>query len=194
MVFIMVFQKFQSVDELSHSQKWLFLIYIPFFFHFSLVANLRYSQNFKSAWIYSVAPISKPGEIISGSYKALMIKIFIPVFVMCNSITLYFCGISYVWQVITGLFLNVFAILLLMILFKGHMPFSQERKTTNAGTSFAVSLLMFGISFGLGGLHYLFVYYRINIFIVMIISIALSWMLFTILRKKNWNRIEAINC
>jgi hypothetical protein len=193
LVFIMVFKQTNSVEALRHSSKYLFLIYAPFFFLFSLVANLRYSHNFKSAWIYAVAPISKPGEIISGSYKALIIKIFIPVFLICNSLTLYFWGIGFVWQVIAGLFLNIVAILVLMLLFKSHLPFSHERKTTNTGTSFIMSLLMFGISFGLGGIHYLLVYYQVNVIIVTIIMIAGSWVLFNLLRNKDWKGIESLN-
>jgi len=192
MVFILVFQQSKSIEVLRNTSKYLFLIYAPFFFLFSLTANIRYSNNYKSAWIYVVAPISKPGEIISGTYKALIIKIFVPVFILCNSITLYFWGFGFIWQIISGFFLNIFAILLLMLIFKSHLPFSQESKATNSSSKFATSLLMFAISFGLGGFHFLLITYHINVLITLAFSTGICWAFFRILRMRNWNRIEVI--
>jgi hypothetical protein len=190
MVFIMVFQQFNSTEALKASYKYLYLIYVPFFFLFSLISSIRYGNNGRTAWIYMVAPLRKPGEIISGTYKALIIKIFVPVFMICNGVTLYFWGINLVWQIIAGLFLNIFAILMVMLIFKSHFPFSREIKATNTGTKFIASLLMFFISFGLGGLHYLLISNHVHVAITLALCMTGSWIFFTILRQRNWDRIE----
>jgi len=192
LVFVFVFKDNSSTEALKHSYKYLYLIYAPFFFLYSLTANLRISNNFRSAWVYTVAPIERPGEIITGSYKALIIKIFIPVYILCNLVTVYIWGPGYTGQIIEGLFLNILLILVVMLMFKSHLPFSQERKTTNKGTSIVSAILMFMVSFGLGGIHYLLVRYNVNLIAVLVITMIGCWVLSNMLRNRSWKMIERL--
>jgi ABC-2 type transport system permease protein len=192
MLFVVVFQHIKSTGDLANSQKFLFPIYVPFFFLYYLIFSLKGSDNFRSAWVYAVAPIDNPGEIIIGSYKAMIIKFFVPLYAVCNIATLYFWGSGYITQVITGFFLNLVALLTLMSIFKGSLPFSQEKKTANSGRNVAFAFLLYLVSFGLAGIHYLLILLKVNMFIPMFVTIIACWFLFLAIRKKGWTQIEAL--
>lgn len=191
-VFVIIFKDSSNVETLKYSNKYLYLIYAPFFFLFGIVTNLRISNNFKSAWVYTVAPIEKPGEIISGAYKAVIIKVFVPLFMLCNAITIYIWGASYIGQIFEGLLFNILSIVTLILLFKSNLPFSVERKEARNWSNILSGFIMFLVAYGMGALHNLMVHFKVNEIIMILIAMLGCGIAFKVLRNRSWKMMVKV--
>ena len=80
------------LSEIGLTNKFLILIYAPSFILYILVYSIRFSDNFKASWIYQTIPVQRPGYLISGAFKAIAVQLFLPVFMIVNTATLYFWG------------------------------------------------------------------------------------------------------
>lgn len=192
LVLILVFKDW-NWDTLQQSRKYLFLIYMPFYFLFYLILSLKYNDNNQTSWIYLSAPLNKPGEIISGAYKALIVKFYLPLFILINVITVIGSGTWIIPYVAIGFFMNIFIILLIFSLFKSDLPFSIEKKATNSGNNVVFSILMLLGAVALGGTHYFVLdFLKANVWITMVVSITCCWLSFRLVQTKNWSQINPV--
>jgi hypothetical protein len=191
MIFIFVFRRAGSLEDIASSQKYLYILYIPFFFLYSIYLNIKYSNNFKAAWIYAISPITHPGEIISGAVKAILIKLYLPVYLACGCIAFYFWKTEIILHFITAMLISLSSLILLISLTKLDMPFSAE-VSSNKRENIFISFLMMFLSAALGLIHFILVKTEVNMWIPIFILVPLTWYAFRFIRKAGWNKIEPI--
>ncbi len=158
LVFVFVFKNPQSFIEtwngLSSTKSFLAFVYLPIFSISACLSIVPFNDNFTAAWIYQSAPITDPGQVISGMLKALLIKFFIPVYVIFFGFALYIWGVPVADDFIFGFFNNIL-IFLLMANFSDHyFPFSQQpniKMQTGKFVRMIIQLVIVGI---LIGAHY----------------------------------------
>lgn len=191
-VFMIIFGfgSHSSLNEYATSNNFLILLYFPLFFLFIIFTNLKYSDNYRSAWIYKVLPISKPGEIISATAKAIIIKLFLPVYFVVNGVMIYFQGIGFIGHILTGFMLCMITLIGVFSLFKIDLPFTADISAKNASGNMLISFILFPLSAGIAGIHYLFIKFHFNMFIVAIVLAVFCWLVFRMFRQVGWNKIE----
>ena len=71
-----------SDHESSIHSKFYLTIYFSLLIIPTIMILLKFSGKYKGAWIYSVAPIKQLKPIFSGTIKAFIFKLFLPVYLL----------------------------------------------------------------------------------------------------------------
>lgn len=160
------------------------LIIIP-----SILVLLKYSGKYKGAWIYSVAPLKLLKPMYSGTIKAFLLKLFLPVYVILSIAFIALFGVRVVPDlIIVFLTACIFAIICFMVL-KKFIPFSASFDDYNQNSTGMVVLGLSTIIIGFAGLHYLSTFYSYGNYIYLaILSIALFILLKTAFNI-SWDKI-----
>jgi hypothetical protein len=193
-IFILIFA-FKSneafdIENLAGSNKYLWFIYTTIFVSFSITQQLGYSDQNKSSWFYQILPIDKPGEVLLGSFKSVMIKYFVPSFLLISGIALSIWGIKIIDDLIYG-FLSVSLVSSLMQSWSEPiLPFSKERLTQDAGGNFVKGILLMISAFGIGFLHYGLSLIPYGVIIASPVVLLLLYLQLRKFRKISWQKIK----
>lgn len=195
--FIMIFLRdkrpaLSSIKQNSDTEKLIFIsiIYFSSLILITAINQLMYSDKYKAAWIYFTTPIAKPGKIISGALKSLLVKFYLPI------ITLTFlCAILIEGpRVIPNLFLGLCNQLLIIFLIGyatiRNLPFAQAQNL--AKTSFMRGLLTLLIPGTIAFLHYSIYTFMPVVIILSILSCIASWLVMDALKNKGWEIITEL--
>ncbi|HMH33959.1 MAG TPA: hypothetical protein VK543_13060, partial [Puia sp.] len=163
--------------SLPYTNKYLWLIYIPLYSIANGIGLLSYNEDYQASWIYHGGPVSTPGELITGSAKALFVKYFMlayfAMFALALSIWGWRIGIHFVY----GLFNNFLCFLILITASKHYLPFSRKPGPREQSGSFLMILLESAVIAVLVGLHYLLLKIPLLLYVVMPIVAATCWLL-----------------
>jgi len=196
-VFIIILMTFLNnntpLSEIGSTKKYLILIYAPSLVVYILVFTIRFSDNFKASWIYQIIPVQRPGYLISGAFKAILVQLFIPIFIIVNIFTLYFWGLPVLIDIVYG-FCSILMMTYLMLQMQPPtFPFSDEKSTEQSGRNVVKNLLMF-FSIGImGGIHYLLVYLKINVLFILPVVLVILFLLSRKYRLTPWSKMVNMN-
>ena len=152
--------------------------------------QLAQSDKFKASWLYFIVPLQKPGLVISGALKAVLLRFYVPVATLITIGALYVIG----WSVLPNLVLGICNELLItaLIVYGNNkvFPFSIQQNNNTRGGMFIKNMLLLAVSGIIGIGHYL-VY---NIMGAVLLFIALSalatWLLLSSIKDTSWHQIE----
>lgn len=152
LIFLIVFRNGKnfavSWHELPSTKMYLAFIYAPIMAMTSSLAILPYYENYQAAWIYQSTPLNKPGEIISGAIKALIVKFFIPLFLFLFIVSYFIWGNQILDDYALGFFSNVFMLLILANFSDHYLPFSRQpdvKKQSGKMMQGLLNLLLIGV-------------------------------------------------
>lgn len=181
-----------SFQQGSFGTKGFFYIFALYFAGlYVMVAQyqLGVSDNYRAAWIYGSAPIQIPGDVLSGSLKALIIKLLLPFYTLLSSYILYRYGIDKIGDVLLAFSNSLVMLLCTALLSKHFMPFSvapDALKQSNTARSLLTSLIL-----GVIGLsHYGLTILPYGTWVALPFSTVLFWFLLQQYQKTAWNRIN----
>lgn len=160
----------ETWDSLPTTNFHILLIYLTFMVVQTAIYEIAYTDDFKASWIYFSAPVDKPGGILLGTMKAIMIRLFLPGYIAVSIIIFWVWGFK-VWDdVLFGLLNNFLMVLGLTQINKKCLPFSLAPNMRNQAGNFIRSLLSFMLLGALGFGHYLFT----KVDMVMLVAIPLQ--------------------
>ncbi len=158
-IFIFVFKSGENAitlwNSLSTTKMFLFFIYMPMFSIAGSMAFITTNENFQASWIYQSTPVAKPGHLISGGLKTIVVKFFMIIYLIMFAFALYVWGISIADDFILGFFNNMLLFLLMTNLSDHYLPFSRQLNTKQQTGKFVQTLLQMLLIAALVGLHYL---------------------------------------
>lgn len=110
--------------------------------------------EYKAAWIYYALPIEKPGEILLGTHKALIMRFMMPICVIVSIFLLFVWGYEIVDDLVFG-YINVL-IISLIVATEGRIyyPFSEALSGQTDSGNVAIGFLMAFFLGVIGGIHY----------------------------------------
>jgi ABC-2 type transport system permease protein len=161
----------------------------------SCIGLIPYSDDFKAAWIYYALPVNKPGEVAIGSIKALIFKIYTPVFLIISTTILTAWGVKALDDLIL-IYINSIIISVLTAKWdKNHLPFSEEHSIQQqSGGNFGMMMLMMILVSVIGGGHYIVaVYFHWQVLILIPIMASALYHLVKDYREMSWRNFEAID-
>lgn len=138
----------------------------------TMIHMIKYSANYKGAWIYKAAPIKDMAPVYKGTIKALLIRIFLPVYL--------FDAIIFICVFGPGVIPNLVVILLNILLFtpicykmlRPELPFSEIYSVEpGAGVLMFLPCLVLAV---LGGIHFLCTLVWFGVYIDMAVIAAAS--------------------
>jgi ABC-2 type transport system permease protein len=180
----------QQVQNLSESPNiGIMIIYLCGTILLTIRSQISQSEEFKASWIYNLAPITQPGEILSGTLRSVLVKFVLPVCIVLSIVLSIIWGVSMLDDLIFGMLTIINLDLLLSIGMSSELPFSAEVKK-NGGGSFARNLMYVFITGIIGIIHYFLMQVPYLIAVFDLFQLILSLYLFKKYREISWSKIR----
>ncbi|MRT94417.1 hypothetical protein [Ancylomarina sp. 16SWW S1-10-2] len=193
LIVVTLFQVGGDEDQFANlfaSKRYLLFVYFSMFAAFAVCMNIIYSDEPKSSWFFTSMPISKPGDILSGTIKAVFAKYVLPLYTVIAGLILYFWSYKTLPDLIYA-FASIMVITSLVTVMQSKaLPFSKERSSQDSGNNFMKGLLMM-LSAGLLGLtHWGLTYIQYGVIAGLPIMLVLQYLSFRYIKHIKWNQIE----
>ena len=202
LVFIFLFAEFRDnsktfsehVAVLREGDFYLFFVYYINIILPVAISLIPFGDDFKAAWVYSALPIRKPGSLIIGSIKAIVLKIYAPMFLILSGIIIFIWGIKVIDDLML-VYLNSMVFTILAAKWdKNHLPFSEEPAMQQQGGNIALVMLSGILLIFFGGIHYVLVTYIPVLVIPIALIMAISlYFLIKDYREMSWRNFESID-
>ncbi|WP_313804492.1 hypothetical protein [Cytobacillus sp.] len=159
-----------NFNDLSTSKSYL-TIYFSLIIIPTIMILLKFSGKYKGAWIYRVTPIKQLKPIFSGTIKAFIFKLYLPVYLLLSAVFIVVFGVRVLPDLII-VFLNacIYAVICFMIL-KKSIPFSEsiDQYNQNSNGAIVFGLMLFVALFA--GIHYVSTLFSYGIYLYLVIAI-----------------------
>jgi len=136
------------IQSLRQTEIHLLVIYACIFVLITASFEIHFSDEYKAAWVFLAAPIQKPGEILSGTLKAIMVKFFLPLYGFTSLIVILIWREKALVDLVFGFFTCILLLLLVSVIADKHLPQSMAPTVRNKGGSIArafIIMLMIGV-------------------------------------------------
>ncbi len=182
-----------TLATLRASNKYLYILYIVAYLAPASLFSLRYSTNWKAAWIYEALPFRRAGEVLAGAVKAIIARFYLPIYLVAGAGVVIVWGPGVIGDVLLSGSATLVAILLFAITAGRRYPFSEEFVVARgAGRSGIVMIFLF-LPLLFGVLHS-FVRERapILVWVLFVLLLPAVWGLFRRLARIEYRKMHAI--
>lgn len=164
-------------------------IYISFVFIPNILFFLSFSSKAKGAWIYRVTPLKQLKSVFTGTIKAFLVRLFIPVYMFLSVILIIIYGVRITPDLIV-VFVNALIYMwLCLMITKKVLPFSipleQYRQNLN-GVVFIGLIFLAGI-FPL--LHVISLIFPFGLYIYLLLAIICLVLLWNVAFRLTWEKL-----
>ncbi len=166
-------------------------IYLMSLLLVTAISQMAYSEKYKAAWIFHVAPLEYPGEVILGALKAIVLKFYIPIIILITIPALIIGGWYTLPNVLLGLFNQLLIAALLTYLNFRNLPFSRKQNANLNGGSFIRNIGVMLISVFIAMLHYAAYDILVVVCIVAVLSMIATWLIAGSIKKTSWAKMKA---
>ncbi len=179
----------ETLATLPNTNKHLFMLYFGCLFLPNALLPLRFTPQPEAAWVYFSLPVARPGDILLGALKAVIVRIVLPTFLVLSAVTLA------IWppRVIGDILLASSAALLVCtaqaLLIGRALPFSQAPSAMESSGRSARALLLGLIPASIGGLHYLLADSPRAVLCAIPIVLLLTALLARVYRGTDWRAL-----
>lgn len=177
-----------DLDRVSTSKSYI-SIYFSLIIIPTIMVLLKFSGGYKGAWIYKVAPIKQLRPMFSGTLKAFIFKLYLPVYLLLSTLFIALFGVRILPDLVV-VFLNacIFSVICFMIL-KKFIPFSESFDQYNQNSNGAIifGLMLFVALFA--GLHFLSTLFLYGIYMYLMISILCLGVIWKVAFNMTWEKI-----
>lgn len=177
-------------DTVKTTSGIIFGIYFSSIMVLTAITQMAFSDKYKAAWIFFTTPINKPGEIISGSIKALLLQFYIFIAMLLILIGLFLIGPSIIPNMIAGICNQIVIIYLIITIGYKELPFSKSLTNAQKSGMFIRTIFMLLICFIIGAFHYFIFKNTIAIAIMFVVSATSLFFLVTNLKKISWQKLR----
>ncbi|WP_113930283.1 hypothetical protein [Bacillus sp. P14.5] len=150
--FIFIFNQLQ-MDSFGNirDSKWYLSLYFTMLMIPNVLMMLKYSGKHKASWIYRTAPVGKLRNIYTGTIKAVMVKLFLPVYLVISLIFVFLFGLRIIDDVVIILLSSIVYVIFGFIVIKGTLPFSRsfEAAQDSDGWKLIPYFLLIGVFVGI---------------------------------------------
>ncbi len=178
--------------NLPNTQYHLVLLYLTFMVLQVALYEIPYSDDFKASWIYFSAPLNRPGEILTGTLKAIGVRLFFPSYIIISTFVLFVWGFQVIDDIVIGLFNNLLMLMVLAWVNKRHLPLSMAPDVKAQSGNLVRSILTFLLIAALGLSHFLLtVLTQKSVLMLTVIPIqALAlYLTFRTYKKTTWDQV-----
>lgn len=128
--FLIIYVNLKSLakgpQDLPQTHSYLVFLYILFFIFLNTMNYLSTSDEYLAAWIYRALPVKKPGEILSGALKSIIVKNSFPYALVCI-FALAIWGARVIDDIVFAFLNIVLTCVLLALVSERSLPFSRKQ-------------------------------------------------------------------
>lgn len=176
-------------NTLPDTQYHLLMLYFAFMILQVAFHELPYSDDFKASWVYFSTPVQRPGEILTGTFKAVLIRLFLPGYTLISFVVLAIWGFASVDDIVFAFFNNILMVLIILLINKRSLPLSLAPNLRNQSGNFIRSMMMFVLVGGLGFAHYWFAQNPMMLLMAVPFQWILIYLFYSMYRKTSWSRL-----
>lgn len=182
---------FSMLEDSSGSGLFIFVgfIYFSSFLLMTALSQMVYSDKYKAAWIYFIAPINAPGEIINGALKSALVKFYLPIVVIISAAAITIAGPGLIPNLILGICNEVLVCLLIVYVTLKQLPFATQQSNSMKAGGFLKALFMLIIPIVVAVPHFLIHKFAPVVYIFIVLSIIAIWLMQGSIRKISWQKI-----
>jgi len=139
------------LESLAESKKYLTFIFLGFF-GTTAIFQLPFTDQPQAAWIYKAYPVTRLGDILTGAIKAMLVKFFVPIYLIAIVPVAYIWGAEPLIYVLFGGLCIVMLMLASVTITGMELPFTQMREMSQKGNNVAkviISMALLGIIIGI---------------------------------------------
>ncbi|OAB47581.1 hypothetical protein [Paenibacillus antarcticus] len=187
--FIFLFNSLQSQewDKVSSSKSYL-LMYSAALFIPTVMTLLKFSDNYKGAWVYKAMPVRELAPIFKGSLKAILVNLFVPLILFVSIIFITVYGLRILPDVVIFLLsISLYTVISFLMLRKA-IPFSEPHQVSGKGEWIPIIVLMV-ILVLLAVCHLLSTVVNYGVYIYMILLIFVNMVSWRRAFRMTWNSI-----
>jgi ABC-2 type transport system permease protein len=189
---LLIYFGYRAISASNGSFDLYMFIYYSAIISGSIIGQTYYSDDFKASWIYRVAPLSKPGDILRGSKKAIIIKAILPLYCLIIPIMCYFKGIQLFDDLLMGLAVSLLFCFSDVIFKIFYIPFSKAvGEQAKGGKSIIIIILTLLIFPIFGGVHYALAKFTTwGVLVLLLVTLIVAWLLYKEYEKVNWVDVD----
>ncbi len=192
-LFLVLFNR-GSVEEqialLPYSSKFLWLIYLPLFTVATGLPMIAFNENYQASWVYHSMPVQKPGYLISGAIKAMVVKFFVPFYILFLSAGVFIWGAAVLDDFLLGLVNSLVSLATLAILSTHFLPFSRQPNVKQQSGRFIQVILQVLVVGALVLVHYFLLERTYLMYALTLVALAVLIILVKNLQSLRWNKIS----
>lgn len=188
--FIFIFNQLQMESfESIRESKWYLSLYLSVMMIPNILMMLKYSGRHKGAWVYRTAPVELLRSVYTGTIKAFVVRLFMPVYILLSVIFISIFGFRIIEDILVIFLSSILYIIIGFSLIKGSLPFSEsfEAAQDSAGWKLIPFFLLIGVFLGIHFLFTLLSYGTYIYLVILLIVVVVSWRLAF---KTSWNDIN----
>ncbi|MBU0697040.1 MAG: hypothetical protein KKE39_11055, partial [Bacteroidetes bacterium] len=176
-------------EGMKEGNMYILLVYLTSFVLTTVLQHVSMTERYKASWIYYSTPLRHPGEVLAGMYKAVIVKFYLPYFLIISTFSIVIWGPKVINDLILAFMVGVmYGVLVALFQVKGF-PFSQPINLKKGGKMF-VSFIIIAVPLGLGFLHHWAAKWEWAISIAAVIMTGAAWLMFSYYRKESWESLE----
>lgn len=177
--------------RMAEPRAWLILLYMGSFAIIQLHSQIYVSDQFKAAWVYHAAPVSRPGNVMAGAFKAVYTRFYLPFALLISLPIALLAGWKSVPDItMTQVCLILFALLASRLGIRA-LPFSLKDEMKERGSRPILTMFALFLSMPLiAGGHFLAIKFWWLKFIFYPMVLILGWMLWDSFKKVSWQAIR----
>ncbi|XQY90002.1 hypothetical protein ACNRWW_10605 [Metabacillus sp. HB246100] len=167
----------QDLDSIANGKSYI-SIYFSLLIIPTIMLLLKFSGKYKGAWVYSVAPIKKLTPLFSGTIKAFLFHLFLPVYLLLSVLFIALFGVRIVPDLVAVFIHSCLYTVICFMIIKKALPFSESFDESNqTGNGIIIFGLMIVAAF-FAGIHYISTLVSYGIYVYMLlglISLVFLW-------------------
>ena len=169
----------EYINSLSSTNNFLY-IYVGIIIIQNCILLLKYSKGYEASFIYDVLPIEKRKNVYSAEFKVIIIKLFIPIFLIIGIPYLFLFKLGVLKHILIAFVSTIFISMGTFRINEKILPFSQDY-TVSANAANFINVIKSAVFVGIFTLiHYLVAVRLGNIFsliylILLILIMVISW-------------------
>ena len=180
----------QRMYKIQHYPAYIILIYLSTFTISAILQNISFTEKYKPSWVYYALPITTPGKILSGMYKAIATLYYLPYCLVIGAVSIAIWGPQVINDLILAFFIGLtYGILMALFMVKG-LPFSKPVLVKQSGGRIVTSLIITGFVAVVGFGHYYLSKWETVIWILVPVAIALYCLMLYYYKRQTWENIE----
>lgn len=189
--FIMMFSFMhgESFQSIRTGRLYLF-IYMCVAMLPTAIMMIKFSGNYKGAWIYKTAPLKSPTTIFKGAMKASLVRLVLPIMIVEDIIMIAVFGIRIVPDLIVVFLVAIIMSLSIFSVTKKAIPFSLPFSAVQGQGDSALVFLMMLVVLALAGGHVAISFIPLGVYGYMIIALIATIILWKNVFKIPWNKIK----
>jgi hypothetical protein len=178
-IFMLNMLRSGDIGTLRSSKAFLF-IYVSALLIMTAVQMLRYSANYKAAWIYKAIPLPDMAPVYRGMLKAAVLRLLMPLFVIIGAVFLWLFGLRFLPHlVIVLLSLLMYSVICFRVLPRS-LPFSEQYSAARQKDFTGSSFIQLFILMLFAGVHYLVTLIPYGIYIYAPILVIANWWIWSV--------------